>query len=75
MAKAKTPTISVADKPALSLGEAAALTPIGTERLAGYIQAGLLRAKRNADEDGKPTGRYIIRREDLDKFLASLPDA
>jgi hypothetical protein len=61
---------------AYSVATACAATSLSKSQLDRAIRAGLLKARKSSTtEDGEPTGKYVILADDLEAYLASLPEA
>lgn len=61
---------------AYSIAGAVAATGLSKSHLERAIRTGQLRAKKSGrDEQGEPTGKYVILAAELDRYLNELVDA
>lgn len=61
---------------AYSVATAAQATGLSQTRIKAAIHSGALRSKRSSvNEDGEPCGKYVIPRQELERFVESLEDA
>lgn len=61
---------------AYSIAGAVVATGLSKSHLEREIRAGRLKAKKSGrDEDGEPTGKYVILAGDLEAYLSELVDA
>lgn len=63
------------DRLSYTLEQAAELTGLSRDSIYKAVKSGRLPAKRtSARDDGRPSGKIIILRKNLEAFLESLPD-
>lgn len=68
--------MTAVDQLSYSLAGAAGVTGLGSKTIERAIKSGALRAKKTSEnENGDPTGRWVILRSALEQWLADLPDA
>ncbi len=61
---------------AYSIATAVQATGLSKSHLDRAIRLGDLKAKKSSrDDDGQPTGKWVILAGDLESYLASLPEA